>query len=59
MLFRSYYHNPFKNCPNEPRWLSVEKCNCDPDDSISKLFAFFINISIRVREGKRINVIIR
>ncbi|KAI8378256.1 nucleotide-diphospho-sugar transferase [Choanephora cucurbitarum] len=30
-----YYHNPFKNCPNEPRWLSVEKCSCDPDDSIN------------------------
>ncbi|CAO3694612.1 unnamed protein product [Rhizopus stolonifer] len=32
-----YYHNPFKQCPNEPAWLPVEKCSCDPTDSIGKL----------------------
>jgi alpha 1,2-mannosyltransferase len=36
-----YYHNPFKHCPTEPEWLSVEKCSCDPTDSIGKwLFSF-------------------
>ncbi|KAI7897890.1 nucleotide-diphospho-sugar transferase [Cokeromyces recurvatus] len=29
-----YFHNPFKNCPSEPSWLPIEKCSCDPSDSM-------------------------
>ncbi|KAI8976175.1 nucleotide-diphospho-sugar transferase [Pilobolus umbonatus] len=29
-----YFHNPFKQCPDKPSWLPIEKCSCDPEESM-------------------------
>ncbi|KAI8975731.1 nucleotide-diphospho-sugar transferase [Mycotypha africana] len=29
-----YFHDHVTHCPDEPAWLPIEKCSCDPADSI-------------------------
>ncbi|KAI8976443.1 nucleotide-diphospho-sugar transferase [Pilobolus umbonatus] len=28
-----YFHDPFLHCPDEPSWLPIEKCNCNPHEN--------------------------